>query len=207
MDFDGVLLAEVLNLLGIVNRDVDAFQESVTCFEYAIRLLRDEGDPKDLQLVHKNLGETLLLIETPSSKDLVLATEQLRHAVQLDARDIESWHMLGQAYVARHRVDGDRSLLDRAEHALRRALDVAPTDVVVQNAILEIEDLRAHLEVRPRDPRAMVARSSLSSRPRPRPAPLQLVPPAHLEAADVEHDAVDVQVHQRVNQASGQLGS
>ena len=134
--FDGFLLAQTLNLLGLSNRDAGTVEEAVTCFEHAIDLMRVDGDPQALQLIHRNLAETLTRLDD-DPRALASAAEHLRHAIHLDQRDVGAWLLLGQIYIQRHYLLGKRSMIERAKHAFRSGLKVAPNDDALLQALKE----------------------------------------------------------------------
>lgn len=123
--FDRILVARMLNLLGIAHREVGAPTLAVACFSLAERLVKDPCEPDALQIVHSNLGETLALYAECTLENLKRAAHHLREAIRLDDADVESLKTLGAVYLDQYELTAHSSLLDRAERAFNRASRLA----------------------------------------------------------------------------------
>ena len=62
----------------------------------------------------------------PSTPDRAISLQQRR--LQRNPYDAASYHRLGEAYIQKARESGDMSYFDLAEQALRKSIDLAPTN-------------------------------------------------------------------------------
>jgi len=140
-EFDPLLLAQALNLLGSANRAVLCLDEAITCFDTALQMLKHVQDYESVQIVECNLGTTLLHYGKSHPEVLTKATKHLQFATQLDPEDVVAWHALGEVFTVRYDFERRSSLLGRAEHAYGRALGFG-RDRETQSALLRIEKLK-----------------------------------------------------------------
>lgn len=151
--FDRVLMAQVLNLLGLSNRLIGCLEEAVTCFDSALSLLRDVEAYQHLQVVEVNLGTTLLQHASAANEvePLRVATRHLQSAVRLDQDCAVAWQVLGEVFLTRHEMERSASMLARAEHAYTQAQRCDPRlDLTEPMAtIAKLRELRRSIDSLP----------------------------------------------------------
>ncbi len=141
-DFPASLMAQALNLTGMANRAVDCGEEAVTCFQAALKLLKDQEDYEAIKAVECNLGIAMANTYPKDIDALMQACRHLHNVLSLDDNDINAWLCLAEAYRTRYELQGSgMSVLARADYAYRRVMELAPTESVKQ-ALQDIAALR-----------------------------------------------------------------
>ncbi|MDX9722012.1 MAG: hypothetical protein RBU37_14800 [Myxococcota bacterium] len=135
--FDGLLLAQALNLLGTAQRMLEAHHAAAACFENALYLLKQAEEYDAIQVVETNLGVSLLTLGREQPDLLREATMHFQASVKLNPQDFLCWKRLGETYRLRYSMEGSVSMLARAEHAYRQALKLR-NDQEVRLALEEI---------------------------------------------------------------------